>query len=102
MAALVTLMVTGWCLARAARRAVTGDRARDLLQSLAASVAVAAVSFATFDALAFAIATGLTFLVLGCTGAAWRLARAAGGTGTVPGPRPAADRAGGAGLPGHR
>jgi hypothetical protein len=47
---------------------------RDLMQSLAAAVAAAAVSFATFDALSFGIASGLTFLVLGCVGAAWRLA----------------------------
>jgi O-antigen ligase len=79
VAALLALLAAGWLLARSARRAVTGERARDLLQSLAASVAASAVSFATFDALAFAIATGLTFLVLGCTGAAWRLARTADG-----------------------
>jgi O-antigen ligase len=75
LAALVTLLVTGWCLARGARRSVSGEATRDLLQSLAGSVAAAAVSFATFDGLAFAIAAGLTFLLLGCTGAAWRLAR---------------------------
>ncbi len=74
LAALLGLLATGLYAARSARRAVTGDRARDLLQSLAASVAAAAVSFATFDALSFATASGLTFLMLGCVGAAWRLA----------------------------
>jgi O-antigen ligase len=74
--ALLALFVTGWCLARSARRSVTDPKTRDLLQCLAGSVAVAAVSFSTFDGLSFTIATGLTFLVMGCVGAAWRLARA--------------------------
>jgi O-antigen ligase/polysaccharide polymerase Wzy-like membrane protein len=76
LAALAGLLGTGLYAARAARRAASSDRARDLLQSLAASVAAAAASFATFDALSFASASGLTFLVLGCAGAGWRLARA--------------------------
>jgi O-antigen ligase len=74
--ALVALFATGWWVARSARRTVADAKTRDLLQCLAGSVAVAAVSFATFDGLSFAIATGLTFLVLGCAGAAWRLVRA--------------------------
>ena len=75
-AALLALFATGWCNARRARRAAAGTQARDLAQCLAASVAAAAVSFATFDALSFSIASGLCFLLLGCVGAAWRLARA--------------------------
>ncbi len=74
--ALLALLATGWFAARSARRAIPDVQTRDLLQCLAASVAAAAVSFSTFDALSFATATGLTFLVLGCAGAAWRLARA--------------------------
>jgi polysaccharide biosynthesis protein PslJ len=72
---LLGLFVTGWFVARNARHAVCDSRTRDLLQCLAASVAVAAFSFTTFDVLSFAIAPGLTFLVLGCVGAAWRLTR---------------------------
>ena len=49
---------------------------RDLAQSLAASVAVTAVTFANYDALGFSIGAGLTFLLLGCAGALWRLVRA--------------------------
>lgn len=74
LGALIGLFGTGWVLTRRARRAATGEQARDLLQSLAATVAAAAVSFATFDALSFGIASGVTFLMLGCAGAAWRLA----------------------------
>ncbi len=74
--ALLTLFLTGWATARSARRASADPQTRDLAQCLAASIAVAAVTFSTFDALAFAIAPGLTFLLLGCIGATWRLARA--------------------------
>jgi O-antigen ligase len=77
--ALLALLVTAWWVARRARQRLTGPRLRDLAQSLAAAVAAAAVSFATFDALSFAIAAGLTFLIAGCAGAAWRLAADAPG-----------------------
>ena len=73
--ALLALFLTGWSVARSVRR-VTGDNElRDLAQCMAASVAVAAVSYATFDALSFEIAAGLTFLLLGCVGALGRLTR---------------------------
>ncbi len=74
--ALVVLFVTGWRTARRARMTAADASARDLAQCLAASVAAAVVSFATFDALSFSIASGLCFLLLGCAGAACRLARA--------------------------
>jgi O-antigen ligase len=76
---LLLMLAAGWTLARRGRRRLTDARRRDLLQSLAVAVAATAVSFATFDALSFEIATGLTFLILGCCGAAWRLALADGG-----------------------
>ena len=79
--ALLALFVTGWIIARSARRLAIDPEARDLAQCLAASIAVAAVSFATYDALSFTISAGLTFLLLGCTGAMWRLVRAGGGFG---------------------
>lgn len=75
---LVALFATGWFMARSGRQATCDTSARDLLQCLAASVAAAAFSFTTFDALSFVIAPGLTFLVLGCVGAAWRMAREPG------------------------
>ena len=73
--ALLALFATGWLTARAARRMTADPEARHLAQCLAACVAVAAVSFATYDALSFSLASGLTFLLLGCTGAYWRLLR---------------------------
>jgi polysaccharide biosynthesis protein PslJ len=73
--ALLALFAAGWSLARRTRRMTGDDEVRDLAQCLAASVAVAAVSFATFDALGFEIAAGTTFAVLGIIGALWRLTR---------------------------
>jgi polysaccharide biosynthesis protein PslJ len=72
---LMALFVTGWLLARSLRRRSADAEVRDLAQGLAAAVAVAAVCFGTFDVLSFASAAGLTFLIIGCTGAAWRLCR---------------------------
>jgi polysaccharide biosynthesis protein PslJ len=75
-ATLIALFATGWLTARSARLAAADAQTRDLAQCLAAAIAVAAVCFATFDALSFSMASGLCFLLLGCTGALWRLTRA--------------------------
>ena len=75
LVALVMIFVAGWATARRARRLLATAESRDLAQSLAASVAVAAVSFTSYDALSFPMASGLTFLLLGCCGAYWRMAR---------------------------
>ena len=61
--------------ARGARLRSVEPYDRDLAQALAASVVVPLVAFLTFDALAFPMFTGVTFLCLGLCGAAWRLAR---------------------------
>jgi O-antigen ligase len=74
--ALVACFATGWFTARNVRATATSARTRDRGQCLAASIAVGAVCFASFDALSFSIAAGLFFLLLGCVGAAWRLGRA--------------------------
>lgn len=71
---LLVLFGTGWFEARSARHKMVDAESRDLAQCLAASIAACAVSFATFDALAFSMAAGLSFLLLGCVGAVWRLA----------------------------
>lgn len=72
--ALIMLFVAGWAIARSARSGAVDAEGRHLAQCLAASVAAAAISFSDYDALAFSIASGLTFLLLGCCGAYWRLA----------------------------
>jgi O-antigen ligase len=76
--ALLALFITGLVTAQKVRRATTDPETRDLGQSLTATIAVAMVAFGTFDALSFNMAAGLSFLLLGCTGAALRLVRAQG------------------------
>ena len=71
--ALVGLLATGWFTARSIRRVTADPQIRDLAQSLAAAIASAAVSFATLDAFSFMIISGMTFMLLGCVGALWRL-----------------------------
>ena len=71
--ALLGVFATGWFLARSARRATSDPEMRHLAQCLAASIAVIIVGYATFDALYFPMAAALTFLMLGCVAAAWRI-----------------------------
>lgn len=71
-AAFVGLYVVGIALAVLAKRGGT-DETRSLGQALAAAgIAVIVVAF-TFDLLAFTMATTISFLLLGCSGALWRL-----------------------------
>jgi polysaccharide biosynthesis protein PslJ len=76
--ALLALFVTGLVTAQRVRRVTKDPEMRDLGQSLTATITVAMVAFGTFDALSFNMAAGLTFLLLGCAGAALRLLRAQG------------------------
>jgi hypothetical protein len=76
--ALLGLFITGLVTARKVRHATTNPELRDLGQSLTATIAVSMVTFATFDALSFGMAAGLTFVFLGCAGAALRLVRTQG------------------------
>jgi O-antigen ligase len=71
--ALLALFATGWSCARSARRATADPQIRHLAQCMAAAVAAAAVAFATLDAFSFMIISGLTFTLLGCVGALWRI-----------------------------
>ncbi len=70
---LCCLFVIGFLTARGARLRASDAVTRDLAQALAASIAVPAVTFATFDGFGFPVVTGLTFLLLGAAGALWRL-----------------------------
>lgn len=74
--ALAAVFITAWYSARSGRRAAVDPRSRDLGQCLAAGMAAAAVSFFTYDALSFSMASGLTFLLAGCCGAYRRFQRA--------------------------
>lgn len=72
-AALIVVLMSGWFLARSARRATSDPALQHLAQCLAASSMVAFVSFGTFDALSFPMVANLAFLIIGCCGALWRL-----------------------------
>ena len=71
--ALTMLVAIG--AARAARWASADPVVRDLAQTLVASVVVLLVSYATFDAFAFSMSTGLSFVVIGACGALLRYVR---------------------------
>jgi O-antigen ligase len=57
-----------WCRSR-------DPRLRDLARALFAAALVAMISAVTFDAFSFWTFSGVTFLVVGMCGAAWRLQR---------------------------
>jgi O-antigen ligase len=79
LTALLLLFLIGAGTATSARRRAGDDAATaELAQCLAGAILGLAVSFATFDGLAFPTVTGLLFLLCGCAGALWRL------TGTGP------------------
>jgi O-antigen ligase len=72
---LAALFVTGWLTVRSARRHLVGKEDRDLAQTIAAAVAACAVTFVSLDVFSFEMISGITFLMLGCAGALWRLSR---------------------------
>lgn len=72
---LIAMFITGWRLARRARRFSNDREIRHLAQCVAAAVGVTCIGFVTFDALYFPMAAGLTFLILGVAGATWRLVK---------------------------
>lgn len=73
LAALLLLYLIGIFSARGSRRRSTDEATRQLGQALAGGLAAAMVTAATFDSLSFPMATGTVFLLLGATGALWRL-----------------------------
>lgn len=81
VAAIVALFIAGWWSARDVRRRSADPAIRHLGQCLAASCGVMLVVYSTFDALYFPMAAGITFLLLGCVAALWRLTRASSGGG---------------------
>jgi O-antigen ligase len=75
MVALVSLFCAGLVVGRRTRSLAVNPDTRSLAQSLTASVAAAAISFAFFDAFSFPLLSGLTFLVLGLTSALYRMTK---------------------------
>jgi O-antigen ligase len=76
LAGLLLVFIVAFMCARGARRVCGPDRdTAELAQALAGSVAGCAVYFATFDALSFPMARGVTFVLVGCAGALWMQTR---------------------------
>lgn len=65
--------VVAFFAARRASRDAPTPRNRHLGLALSASISGLALSLVTYDAWSYPIATGLTFLIMGLAGAAWRL-----------------------------
>ncbi|BCW36373.1 hypothetical protein StoSoilA2_24290 [Arthrobacter sp. StoSoilA2] len=73
--AFVTLLVAGMTCAWRSRKLAKDDVMRQMSPAILASLAALAVTFAFFDGLSFPMAAGFMFLMLGISGALWRLAR---------------------------
>jgi O-antigen ligase len=87
-AVLILLMIVGFATARGVVRRAADTQTRSLGVSLSASISVLAVTFVTFDGLGFPIAAGMLFLLLGVTGALWRVVGGPSGVQRVPKFRP--------------
>jgi O-antigen ligase len=70
---LLALFACSFLVMFRVRRHSTDPTTRRLAQTLAASIAAGAASFAFFDALSFPLLAGLVFLVIGCANALYRL-----------------------------
>ena len=75
---LLIVYFAGLHCAAAGRRLTQDQQQRELGQALIASIMVAVVSSATFDALTFPMFSGLLFLIIGCAGAYLGLMKAQG------------------------
>lgn len=71
----IVLFLAAMISAAMARRATNDPHIRDLAQTLLCCVAMLGVSSATYDQLAFRLATGLMFITLGACGALYRILR---------------------------
>ncbi|CAN7490573.1 O-antigen ligase family protein [Terrabacter sp. LjRoot27] len=77
LASFIALFVIGAGLARGARKRLSPGPTRDLAQALSGSILALAVAAGTFDELTFRQCSFLLFLLLGCAGALWTVARRA-------------------------
>jgi O-antigen ligase len=73
--ALIAMLSSGIYAAARSRYVATDPQVRDLALSVTASLTVPVIGAATFDLMSFAIVTGLTFVMLGASGALLRTAR---------------------------
>jgi O-antigen ligase len=70
---VILLMLIGFCSALGVRRRSTDASTRELALALAASSLVIAFGFYVLDVFSFTIVSGVMFVLLGLTGALWRI-----------------------------
>jgi hypothetical protein len=87
LATFLMLFVGGYLVGRSIRHHGIDDSARHLGQALAASFAAGLLAAGTFDAMSFPTFVGVLFLLLGVTGALFRLCRVTDGSLTDGDPR---------------
>jgi hypothetical protein len=75
LAAFIALFVVGASVARGARKRFTKTRDRDLAQAIAAAIVAVAAAAGTLDLFSFLQPTFVLFLIAGCGGALWTMAR---------------------------
>jgi polysaccharide biosynthesis protein PslJ len=73
--ALILFFGIGWSIARRTRRMAPTPEVKALAATLSACIIATALGFGTFDGLGFPMIDGLYFIILGCTGALWRITR---------------------------
>ncbi len=73
VAVLAVLLVVAMSTGRGVYHHGVDPTSRSLGQALAASTAVSAVTWFTFDGLGFRMAAGVAFILMGAAGALWRL-----------------------------
>ncbi|GAB89085.1 hypothetical protein GORHZ_050_00020 [Gordonia rhizosphera NBRC 16068] len=73
--AMIALIMTALLVARRAARRSDDERVRHFGYALAASVGAGGCCMALYDLLAFPMSAGLLFLIVGLSGAIWRLQR---------------------------
>jgi O-antigen ligase len=71
--AYIVLLCIGYSLGRRVHRLARGEEQRQLGQALAAGLVAAMASSFTFDAMSFTVMFVVTHLLVGLTGALWRI-----------------------------
>jgi O-antigen ligase len=73
LAMFLALIASGLSCAWRARRLAVDNEMRQMSQSVLASLAAIAATFAFFDGLSFPMAAAMLFVMLGVAGALWRI-----------------------------
>lgn len=75
LVALVSVFCAAFVVAHHVSQTILDPELQSLGRALAASAVVPLVTYVTYDAFSLRMGVGITFLLLGCAGAFWRLTR---------------------------